>query len=165
MQPTTTFTLKYGLVSWQDLTDFSIKIPFILVEHGRVLVKFPSSITLIISVTPMTDFPVGNSNPDSMFLFGFLRLVGFDVEDDIRDSSVVWILDVRRLLSVPTILPFSFSVKVMTISVDNSSVKGVYTSSNAGTIRFGIKIPTGEMKQFEFSSNTENQPHPFYLEY
>ena len=77
-------------------------------------------------VTPMTDWPTANSNPDAMFLFGCLRIIG------IQGTDTGFAVDASRLALEQ--LPVLVESPLLTVAINATSVEIVYVSQNSGSV-------------------------------
>ncbi len=82
-------------------------------------------------VTPMTDFPVNNMNPEAMWLFGLVRAAGIEPTAD-------------GLRIAPGAGSYTLDLPLMKLEVEPNRVAGTYRARNAGSLQLRVQTPSGE---------------------
>jgi len=81
-------------------------------------------------VTPMTDFPVNNMNPEAMWLFGLVRAAGIEpVAGGLRIT--------------PGEGRYTIDLPLLKLEVEPGRAAGVYRARNAGALTLKIQPPSG----------------------
>ena len=83
--------------------------------------------------TPMTDFPVSNSNPDIMFSLSLERLLGIEPS---LDGDGIFINTTRSGID------FNVNFPVLHLESEANSISGTYFSSNSGNFYLTIVVPS-----------------------
>eukprot|EP00698_Gefionella_okellyi_P021336 TRINITY_DN6891_c0_g1_i1.p1 TRINITY_DN6891_c0_g1~~TRINITY_DN6891_c0_g1_i1.p1 ORF type:complete len:684 (+),score=140.43 TRINITY_DN6891_c0_g1_i1:869-2920(+) len=86
-------------------------------------------------VTPMTDYPVANSNPDAMFILGLAR--AFGIEPAPQGGGL-------RLNCVEpgTVVRFP----LLSFTVTSTDISGVYSAQNDGTLTLYVAVPSDTVR-------------------
>ncbi len=81
-------------------------------------------------VTPMTDFPVNNMNPEAMWLFGLVRAAGVEPS--------------AGGLSITPSGRYTVDLPLLRLEVEPGRVSGVYRAKNSGSLVLRVRTPGGE---------------------
>jgi Glycosyl hydrolase 36 superfamily, catalytic domain len=88
-------------------------------------------------VTPMTDFPVANMNPEAMMFVGLLRTAGVEpVADGLLISP----------RNDPAHRTYTVDLPLLRLDVTPSKVAGVYRAKNAGSLVLHVNVPGKTVK-------------------
>jgi len=98
-------------------------------------------------VTPMTDFPVSNMNPDGMFLMGLIRCLGININRGLPEPSFE--VDLSKV--APASIPFSFRSPVFSLQVSDTLLNMTYTPHNEGELTFVVKKWDGQTWSEKYS--------------
>lgn len=85
-------------------------------------------------LTPMTDFPVMNANPDAMALLGLLRVCGIEPT-----------ADGLRIAPRPPLERFVLDVPLLRIEVEPDKIRGIYRAQTNGQITLHVRPPRTAM--------------------
>ena len=92
-------------------------------------------------VTPMTDFPMGNSNPDGMFMFSFVRLLGVQPYSLVVNRTNDVKLSGLLVNCTQAGGFFSVSLPMVDLSYSQDEISLTYRANNDGHISFFVVIP------------------------
>ena len=84
-------------------------------------------------VTPMTDFPVANMNPEAMFLLGLIRTAGLEPEGDGLSITPRGGGTDRYSLDLP----------LLRLEVAPERIGGIYRAPNDGSVVLHVAVPAG----------------------
>lgn len=89
-------------------------------------------------LTPMTDFPVMNGNPDAMALLALLRVCGIEPAPGGDGLTIRPCLPRQR---------FTLDLPLLRLEVEPGRVSGVYKAATAGAIKLYIYLPGSDTPQ------------------
>lgn len=95
--------------------------------------KFPGQ-TWKSDLTPMTDFPVMNANPDAMAILGLLRVCGIEA-----------VADGLRIAPRPPIERFVLDLPLLRLEVEPNRIRGIYRAKTKGNITLHVRPPRTAM--------------------
>lgn len=93
--------------------------------------------TWVSAVTPMTDFPVSNANPDAMFLLGILK--AFTI-DSVADGLL---LNLSKIPLSSFRDPIALSTPLLKFNVTRHRLQGEYQAFNNGYLVLHVVPPNG----------------------
>ncbi len=85
-------------------------------------------------LTPMTDFPVMNANPDAMALLGLLRVCGIEP-----------VADGLRIAPRPPLERFVLDLPLLRIEVEPEHIRGIYRAQTDGHLMLHVRPPRTAM--------------------
>lgn len=89
--------------------------------------------TWVSPVTPMTDFPVANMNPEAMMFVGLLRAAGVE---PLADGLLI------APRNDPAHASYVIDVPLLRLDVSPKRIQGEYRAKNDGTITLRVAMPT-----------------------